>query len=294
MGSKKRNHPIPKQGEMIEITARRCSEKQSPLIEVGKSYVCKGVETLKDGTTVIEVVHPKRKKSVLRVNALRFDWQILTQEMRVEREFKEMVKKDTEKMMTAFTEREHIQMAFIPLVLADLAFYYADRCRRYAADKRIEILKKLGRAYDELKRSYIDQVSKDLDMKHQKNIHIQRDEFMAEYRNDFTILWFTVNNEFMRKMPNYPYSDMRTDAICGILMIDLLYENNTRMDKVIAERLGEVRQSIHDPKLDALRSILDAYAGEVGNFDYKNKDVILAKKIIMRRMNEVEFEITPN
>lgn len=226
------------------------------------------------------------------MNAIRFDWQILTDEMKFEREFREGVRKDTEKMMNSFTQREHIQMAFIPLIFADLAFDYADKCRRYAADQRIEILKKLGRAYDEVKRSYFDSVSKDLDRTHQRNVEQEMARFKEEYRKDFTILWFSVNSEFKKKMPDYPYSDMRTDAICGMLMVDLLYQNNTHMDEVIAERLGEKRQSIHDPKIDALRSILDAYAGEVGQFDYKNENVELAKNIILRRVNEIEFNIT--
>lgn len=292
MSNKKKKHPIPKYGDVIEITARRCSDKQSPLVEVGKSYICKGVSTLKDGTMVVEIAHPKKKKAILRVNALRFDWQILTEEIKMERAFKDGVKKDTERMMKAFTQREQIQMAFIPLIFADLAFHYADRCRRYAADNRIEILKKLGRAYDELKRSYQDQVNKDLDIKHQNQVSKEMKRFMSEYSKDFTIMWFSINNEFKRKMPDYPYSDMRTDAICGIQMIDLLYENNKNMDKLIAERLKEKRQSIHDPKIDALRSILDAYAGEIGKFNYQNQDVELSKKIILRRVNEIEFEIT--
>lgn len=292
MSNKKKNHPIPKYGEVIEITARRCSDKQSPLVEVGKSYICKGVSTLKDGTMVVEIAHPKKKKATLRVNALRFDWQILMEEIKMERAFKDGVKQDTERMMKAFTQREHIQMAFIPLIFADLAFHYADRCRRYAADNRIEILKKLGRAYDDLKRSYQDQVNKDLDIKHQRQVSHEMKRFMSEYSNDFTIMWYSINSEFKREMPDYPYSDMRTDAICGIQMIDLLYENNKNMDKLIAERLKEKRQSIHDPKIDALRSILDAYAGEVGKFNYQNQDVELSKKIILRRVNEIEFEIT--
>lgn len=292
MSNKKKKHPIPKYGDVIEITARRCSEKQSPLIELGKSYICKGVSTLKDGTIVVDIAHPKKKKAVLRVNALRFDWQILSDEIKMERAFKEGVKQDTERMMKAFTQREHIQMAFIPLIFANLAFYYAERCRRYAADNRIEILKKLGRAYDDLKRSYQDQVNKDLDIKHQHQVSHEMKRFMSEYSNDFTIMWYSINSEFKREMPDYPYSDMRTDAICGIQMIDLLYENNKNMDKLIAERLKEKRQSIHDPKIDALRSILDAYAGEVGKFNYQNQDVELSKKIILRRVNEIEFEIT--
>ena len=151
---------------------------------------------------------------------------------------------------------------------------------------------KLGRAYDEVKRNYFDSVSKDLDRTHQRNVEQEMARFKEEYRKDFTILWFSVNSEFKKKMPDYPYSDMRTDAICGMLMVDLLYQNNTHMDEVIAERLGEKRQSIHDPKIDALRSILDAYAGEVGQFDYKNENVELAKNIILRRVNEIEFNIT--
>lgn len=212
--------------------------------------------------------------------------------MKFEREFREGVKKDTEKMMKSFTQREYIQMAFIPLIFSDLAFDYADKCRRYAADQRIEILKKLGRAYDEVKRNYFDSVSRDLDRTHQRNVEQEMARFKEEYRKDFTILWFSVNSEFKKKMPDYPYSDMRTDAICGMLMVDLLYQNNTHMDEVIAERLGEKRQSIHDPKIDALRSILDAYAGEVGQFDFKNENVELAKNIILRRVNEIEFNIT--
>lgn len=65
-----------------------------------------------------------------------------------------------------------------------------------------------------------------------------------------------------------------------------------RKQEKIKSAFGEKRQSIHDPKLDALRSILDAYAGEVGQFDYKDKNVELAKNIILRRVNEIEFNIT--
>lgn len=211
-----------------------------------------------------------------------------------EKKFREECKKEVEEIQNNFSFAEHIYIAFVPLIFTHLAFFYGQRCRRYAADKRISILKKLGRTFDMVQTEYQNELSKDLDYKHRDNIKSETTRFMAEYQRDFQILWLSVNQEFKKVMPDYPYSDMRSEAICGMLMIDLYNEHNKSVDALISSRLGGCRNSVSNPKIEALYSILDAYAGEVGKFDFKERNVQLAKTVILRRVQQIDFQITKN
>lgn len=292
MGKIDKKHPLPKQDELIEITDRYCSDKVQPSVKVGASYIVKRTENLKDGTLVLVVYSHSDSKKEQRINASRFGWMILTQDILKERAFIEECKRDTQEIQDKFSFDEHIFIAFVPLIFAHLAFYYAGKCRRYAADKRISILKKLGRAYDALEREYDREIGKDLDYKHRQNIKDEAMRFIEEYQKDFQILWFSVNQEFKKKMPEWPYSDMRSEAICGMIMIDLYNEHNKSVDALIASRLGGCKNSIKNPKIEALYSILDAYAGEVGKFDFQEKNVQLAKAVICNRVQQINFQIT--
>lgn len=58
-------HPIVSTGDFIEITARRCSDKVSPLTKVGERFVVLSCSYMNNANKTIQVVvrHPKRKKA---------------------------------------------------------------------------------------------------------------------------------------------------------------------------------------------------------------------------------------
>lgn len=209
-----------------------------------------------------------------------------------ERLFREQCKRDTEALRQKLTFEEHKFIAFVPLVFAYLTFHYGERCRRYAADHRISILKSLGRAFDSLEKEYDNELSKDLDYTHRKNIKDESMRFVEMFEKDFQILWLSVNQEFKRKMPDWPYDDMRSDAICGMIMRSLYNEHAKYVAELIEKRLGKSQGDITNPKIESLGLILEAYAGEVGKFNFKDKNVQLAKKIIRNRVREIKFNIT--
>lgn len=216
---------------------------------------------------------------------------IPTLEELMEFDFRNKVKQNVEKLKNNFTFEEHVRIAFIPLVFCNLALYYGDRCRRYAADHRISILTKLGRAYDEVKVAWINEISKDLNLDHRRHLREQAMRFMQEYALNFQIMWFSANSELKKHKPGMLYEDMRTDAVCGMLMVDILMEYNRSIDKLIKNRLGPGQKNVTDPKMEAIRMILDSYAGNLGNFDIKSQDIILSKKIIMNKVKEIEFSM---
>lgn len=159
----KNNGTLPARGDVIEITARRCPEKMSPLLQAGRRYAVRNVTQLKDGTPVLEVQHPQRKKAVLRVNAARFDWKVITIEgMQLERVRKD-IEEDTTKLCTDFTQDEQINIAFVPLIFNHIAWMYAMQAVQKSADYRVGMLKKITRAVRQLKQEYDSEMFRGLD-----------------------------------------------------------------------------------------------------------------------------------
>lgn len=286
-----KKHPIPKKGEYIEITARKCSGKLSPLLQVGKKYFVRDFANLKNGSQVLIVQHPNKAKEVLRINEERFDWKIITIAEIKEDAFKKTVADDTAKMMQVFTFEEQMRISFLPLIISELAWKYAERARKESAEQRITLLKKLSRSIVQLREKYISEVRKDLDYKHIKHFQEAAEMFCEEYAYDFTIFFYTVNGLFKKAMPEYPYDRMRSNAIISVLLIKFLDEHNKKMDVLIASKMGGAKESIRTPIMDALCTCMEAYAGEMGKFDYNDNNLKLCLRVLEKNINKIQFDL---
>lgn len=277
--------------KMIEVTERKCSPNIQKDIKKGVMYSVVGKDKLRNGTPVVIVNSRTRKGKTVRINAERFDWKEVSLEECVEQKFKDDCRRTTEQLHNNFTDQEHVRIAIIPCVLSNIAFRYGDMVRKTSAERKISILKKLSRAYDTLKEAYMKELTLDLDRAHINNIDDQASIFMNTYANDFQILWVSVHNEFVKKMPDSPHSDMRSYAICGMMIIDLLKEIIKDFDKLIQERIKGASKTVFNPMMEALRSILDAYAGEVGKFDFNDYNCQLSLKVIKNKILQIEFNV---
>lgn len=283
----KHNIVIPQPLQLITITKRKCSDKVQPHIKCGTMYVVKSVEKLSDGTPVL-LLADNRKDNTVRVNANRFEWQLaddrdLQIDLQDNRKNKELI--------DYFTFEEQTRIAFTPLVLAHLAITYGRRSREAAAKHKLSILRPLARKFDQLVKEYEQDISNTLTYDSRKKVEDSTDLFMRTFAHDFQLLWFSVNNEFKRVHPNFPFGDMRTDALCGAVMVDMLYQHTNNMDKMISKRLSRENNTIPNPKIAAIRHILMGYAGEADKFNFKENNVVLAKKVLLKRINEIQFEL---
>lgn len=289
---KNNTHPVPEFGQVIEITNRKCSDKVQPNIKANVSYAVEGNDTLKDGTVVLLLHNPKDENRPYRINAQRFDWQIVTYEMVCERKFKEECQKNTKELVEKFTFAEHIYIAFTPLIFASLAFHYGMECRKYAANNRLSEYRKLSRAFDDVKDRYRNDLLKDIDDKHIKNIESDAQKVMQAYASDFIILRECVKRELFKKYPAEPHWNLRADAYCGMLMISVYKEHNKKVDALIASRLEGHKGTANNPLIEALYVILDAYSGDYAEFDINQYDIQTAKNIVHRKVQESEYSIT--
>lgn len=205
-----------------------------------------------------------------------------------EMKFKKEVKGDVEKMLKTFTWKENMMIAFVPLVISNLAWIYTEKVLRYCADHRIPQTVKLGRAAKHVREEYNNVLRKDLDAKHIERIYKQTEKFQQTYAHDFAILWFCIDAAILAKYPNVRYREMIDDAYVALMMCRFLVEHNKRMDKIISAKMGG-SQSIQDPNMVKLRTILEAYCGDCVIENPPNIDACM--RILQKNINAIEFEV---
>lgn len=213
------------------------------------------------------------------------------QSVSAEERFKQDVHNGTCKMLDTFTWRENMMIAFMPLVIFGIAWHYADNVMKRCAEMHIKETKLLTRAVKEIRKEYTEQLKLDLNFEHINRIERQIKQFMGIHVNDFTQLWYSVKNEYMRIFPDDPLLDMRTDAYVTILMCRFLVEHNKRMDKIISAKLGQ-SASIQNPLIGKLVSCMDAYCGDEVIKD--NMNIELSLKVLQNRIDEIEFVVDDN
>lgn len=205
-----------------------------------------------------------------------------------EDKFKQEIKHDVHTMLETFTWKENMMIAFVPLVIAHLAFVYSDKVLEYCKEHRIPETLKLSRAVKHVRQEYLSEMKKDLNTAHIRRIEEQTEQFMQIYARDFTILWWCVNGQYKRQFPNDTLKEMKTDAFVSVLMCRFLDEHNKRMDKVIAAKIGQAN-SIKNPYIDKLATCMDAYCGnQVVECD---ANINACMRIIEKDINEIEFDV---
>lgn len=210
-----------------------------------------------------------------------------------EKKFRDDVSESTRKMMERLTLDEQMRVSFVPLIITHLAWVYADKAMACAARDKVSLLKKLSRTMKMVHQRYNDELRRELDYNHLQNVIKQTEMCMDEISRDLTILYFTVNQELKRKVPQYGFDEQRTYAIISTLFIDLLKQHNREMDKLLAEKLNDrnLAPSIVPPLIQSLHTGMVAFAGVEGKFDYREQNVVMAMKVIKNRIDSIEFSV---
>ena len=294
---------------MIVITERKVSEKVQPNIRRGNLYIVVSTGTLKSGSVSLLCHVRSNDKQLHRINAERFIWRKITQaeidaaekraaavfseKMRqaAEEKFKHECEKSYNDLKQNFSWDDHIQIAFVPLVIAHIAWVYAEKTRKWCADHRISDVIKLSRAVRKVREDYIDFLRKDLDMKHIESIERQAEQFLKEPKTalDFQIAYYSISNEYYRQYPDVELQECRVYATISRLMIEAYKRHNAKMNALIASKLGHSESVDNTLITDKLDTCMDAYLG-----DYvltKTEEIGRIERIFDISLSRFEFQV---
>ena len=208
-----------------------------------------------------------------------------------ERQFKQIVADNTERMLETFTWEENMMIAFVPLIISKVAWVYAEKVLAYCAAHRLSEYKKHGRVVKMLRQEYLDTLAKDLDRRHVRHIETQTEQFIEEINHHLTILWLQANT-YIKNAAGYEitHDAMRTDAMVAILMVRYLKAHDNRMNAIIEAKMGH-SESITNPQMIDLAGLMKVYLPkgfEVGT----NYQLDLCAKIFENSLSKIEFDIT--
>lgn len=154
--------------------------------------------------------------------------------------------------------------AFVPFVIAEIAWDYADSCIDLCILMRISETKKLCRCVRELRREY-DRKRYMIDQEH-RNIETQNMEaFQEDYKQFFSELHKSITNQIAEKHPGQCLEQrmlMAASYSCAVVL-RAVFKYTDIMSKRIADMLGiTATGSIIVKELRVLEKIIIQFAGE--------------------------------
>lgn len=289
--------PQIKAGQLVRITSRKT--KLQPNVKQGEVYAVKAVESTPTGATVLVLHNTQAKSKTMRVNSDRFGWELVTFERlaqeKKQRDFRQEVKTDVQRILNAFTFEEHVQITFVPLVLNEIAWHYAYRAMQVSKQERIQDLRKLSRVLKELHKTYERTVCQDLLPSDLTRIQRQTEEFMQENAYHFQIMYYTASNIFTKQYGKVQFEDMRIYAILAMLVIQYIDQHNKRCDEMLAQRLGKIKAAKRMPAIDSLYSGMDAFTGELpAPFNFNDPNLQMCLGILRNNLLKCQWVIDRN
>lgn len=202
------------------------------------------------------------------------------------------VEATTSKLYSSLTRKEQSEIVFIPLLLENIAWRYAEKAMEQARDERVECLKKLSRTIKTVLRpQYEREMKAFLNYNDMKRIDACAEEFLTLNATHFARLHFPVGNEFLKHYPARKNAETQIHGITAKLLVRLAEKYRDSVDRLLIER-GITKEPLPRTKtISALYASMDAFAGEEGKFDYNNEHILRALEVIMKQIQKIEFEI---
>lgn len=94
-------------------------------------------------------------------------------------------------MANNMSRKEIQQVSFMPLVVTEIAWIYAQMAREAAARNRLEMFRDMGRVVDLKRKGYEDFLALHLDYKRRKTIKLEAEALMGDFKRDFEILYWS-------------------------------------------------------------------------------------------------------
>jgi hypothetical protein len=208
-----------------------------------------------------------------------------------ETKFHHDVAESTARLQREFTTDEQMDICFTPLIIAYVAFKWADKVTAWAAEHKVQVLKKLSRKVKEIHALYDSEINKDLDMVHINVLYRETDRFCDEFAYDFTMLYYSVNGMVKKQYPEAEYDEVRTMAYMSILFIRALRLHNKKVNKMMQERLGDKNRgdTFTHPCVNALEELMIGYLGGCKFEDDQN--VKNALQIFKNNLGKIHFSL---
>ena len=214
-------------------------------------------------------------------------WELTKQPMS-EEQYKEFNRQHTAMMVETFTSEELMQISFVPLIIQQIVWFYANKVVAASVEGKVPQFCKYTREVKALKVIQEQTWAKDLKKKEVEKFKKESGRFISECSRDLTILWYTLNSKIKKYCPQIQYIEIRTDAYCGIVMCKLYYRHAVKMAELIESRTDNY-SLITDEKITRLKGLLEGYLAPLkGKYGLHVNNALA---IMNKNLGKIDFNI---
>lgn len=179
-----------------------------------------------------------------------------------------------------------------PVMLENIAWHFIEQTVNEARVQRIAETRPLCRAAREMRERYDRRVRRELHDSAGMGETAAR-KFLEMYDRDFTTLYFSVNAEIKRAMPDARCDTVRTYAVEALMVIRALERIIGKNNRLLSEKVGlpPVRVA---PEIRGVKHLMEAYAGLTADFDRDERNIALCEKILDININELRIDVGQN
>lgn len=197
---------------------------------------------------------------------------------------------DTRIMMERMTLKEQMGVCFVPQVISELAWEYADRVTEYCTENRLDEYKTQTRCIKELKHVYHSEIARDLNIKGVNHIAQSALEFKEECARDLNIFFFSVKQDFDRQYPDEPHNTMRTNALLCIMILQFLYCHNENMNRMLKQKVADGLGSITNPMMVQLGKLMRFYSPMISEMEF-SQHVKTCIDIMAKNFDNINYQL---
>lgn len=193
-------------------------------------------------------------------------------------------------MLATFTWEENMAMGFVPFVIAQMAWNYAEQAMRQCAEARLSEFRDLGRKVKALRQEYLDALRVSFDITQLRGIETNTGQFVNECQRDLTILWWSMNQYAKDQEPDMPHDMMRTDALIAVLMVRFLEKHYDRVNEIIHSKMGKRERVKPYPQMLRLGQLMMDYLPNGFKLE-SNANIDICERIFTKNLSKIEFEL---
>lgn len=278
----------------IKITHRHIHPRRQP-VAVNEGDILRVVDTIGDKLKATHQLQGSitAKTKVYTVSPQCFTWETYTDLRDLIKDIALKQSQDTiQRMADTLTEEEIVRVSVIPLIIERIAWTYCEKARDIAADRKVEIFKKLSRSFYHLKDTYERSLTDHLSREQIQLVHSITDRFLETYHLDFVKFYFTTDNIFLRYYPDDPHRELRLHGI----LAKLLTKTAQKYRQIADERFLVSRGLVDSPTgseykvISALHDIADAFAGDDRAFDYEDRNLSNALGSLLIKLQTIKYD----
>lgn len=187
-------------------------------------------------------------------------------------------------LMRVFDPMESMRMAYVPIIMTQAAFRYAELVCRYCADHHLNY-RNQTRAIKEAIGAYQSTTLAGIHLDTLNRLRSQINEFCDVTSHDVQTLWFVVNGNLKKHYPELEDYELLTLVYCTLCIMVYVRRFEDASDQAIRERLSLSNCTTRNEHLTKASQALFDIAGK---YDLNRDDAVnLSMQIIANKLDAI-------